>query len=62
MRVGSVANQRCHLMIVHYEEKWYNKLSTRTLSCFANQPIHLAGIAEGKNRCWLSYSILCIYH
>ena len=44
MRVGSVANQRCHLMILQYEEKWYNKLPTRTLSCFANEPIHLAGI------------------
>ena len=44
MRVGSVANQRCHLVIVQYEEKWYNKFPTRTLSFFANQPIHLAGI------------------
>ena len=48
MRVGSVAYQRCYLMIVQYEEKWYTKLPTRTLSCFADQPIHLVGIVGSE--------------
>ena len=39
MRLGFVANQRCHVMIVQYEENG-------TLSYFAKQPIHLAGIVE----------------